>query len=335
MPLMPPPKHLTQYREPIQLRNRMLHHNPVAGHYLVGRLLRFRQRAIPPYLKRDDDRHLWVVLVDAVVALVHHRPFALRQLVQQFAFQQQCHIVRRAPGHRLPDRFDHAIGADGDLGLHGVRLLLARIVRLLGVITLLRPLHALLLAVDHQAHLREGGHDVVHGAEFAAVCAGAVEGEVVEGVQDLQDSADIELGIALGQTEEEAEEFVGRVDPQPDHRHEQAMAIIVGKGVASLGGALAWQAAACGAAAVVQTNLSGEEAGQEAFELVRGHARKAPKRTGVVGQRFVLKHLTTSTLPDKSRAQMQKDDIATTLFSIQRGLRPRGLRQSAKQPYTT
>src|SRR5262249_57905150 len=111
------------------------------------------------------------------VALVHHGRLALRQLLQHPRAAQQRQVMVGPARHRGADPLDPAARVDHHLGLDRVRLLLPRVIRLLGVVTA-GPVHALLLAVDDDPDLREGGHDLGGGAELLAVAAGAVEREV-------------------------------------------------------------------------------------------------------------------------------------------------------------
>ncbi len=136
------------------------------------------------------------------------------------------------------------------------------------------------------------------GAQLLPVATGAVEGEAVERVQDGQDRADVELGVAFVQAEEEAEQLVGRVDAQPDQGHQQAVAVVVAVRVAGPGGALAGLPLPDGPAVGTVADLSGGEVGQQALEVSRGPAGEAPKGIGGAGQRFVGKHRATSALPD-------------------------------------
>src|SRR5207253_4996897 len=131
---------------------------------------------------------------------------------------------------------------------------LAGVVRLLGIVPR-GPVDALLLAVDDDANLGERGHDLADGAELLAVAAGAVEGEVVERVEGGEGVADVELGVALVQGEEEAEQFVGGVEAGPGQGHEEAVAVVVVVRVAGAGGAPARLAGARGAAAALAPGL--------------------------------------------------------------------------------
>jgi len=203
-----------------------------------------------------------------------------------------------AARHRRADRLDPPARVDHHLGLDGVRLLLPGIIRLLGVVPR-GPVDPLLLAVDDDPDLRERGHDLGGRAELLPLPAGAVEGEVVERVQGREDVADVELGVALVQAEEEAEQLVSGVDAEPDQGHEQAVAVVVAVGVAGAGGALARPAPACGPATVAEAVLGRAEGDQEALALVRCHAGETPEGTGVAGQRLVSEHLATSALPDR------------------------------------
>src|SRR5262249_5978988 len=152
---------------------------------------------------------------------------------------------------------------------------------------------------DDDADLGERGHDLGGRAELLPVAAGAVEGEVVGRIEGREDITDVELGVALVQVEEEAEQLVGGVEAEPDQGHEEAVAVVVVVRVAGAGGALTRLALARGPAASLAPVLGVAEDGQQGIELVRCHAGKAPEGAGVTGQGLVDKHLATSTLPEK------------------------------------
>ena len=146
---------------------------------------------------------------------------------------------------------------------------------------------------DHQADLREGGHDLPDGAGRAAggLAVGPVEGEVVEGVQRLQDVQHVAAGVALVQAEQQPQDLVGRVDLQPDQGQQQPAAQVVGVGAAGSGGAAARRAAAAGGggglavAAVVGLELVGQ-----GEELLGGQAGEANEGGGLGGQGFQAQH---------------------------------------------
>jgi hypothetical protein len=296
-PLLPP-KHLPQHRETVQLRYRVFHHDPAARHLPVVRLLLVRQGVIPARLERDHHRRLRVVVLQPHIALVHHRRLTGGQLLQDPRPAQQRQVVVGPARHRVADRLDPTARIDHHLRLDRVRLLLAGVVRLLGLVPR-GPVHPLLLAVYDDADFGERGHDLAGRAEFLAVAARAVEREVVERVEGRQDVADVELGVAPVQAEEEAEQLVGGVDAEPDQGHEEAVAVVMVVRVASASGALAGTALAGGTATALAPGVGGAVGGQEVVELVRGHAGETPEGTGVANQRLVSKHLATSALPDR------------------------------------
>ena len=75
------------------------------------------------------ERRVRVVLADAHIAAVHHRALIFFQLIEQLAAAQQGQVMHAAR-HAARHRFKAALGVYGDLVLERVRLLLARIVRM-------------------------------------------------------------------------------------------------------------------------------------------------------------------------------------------------------------
>ena len=94
------------------------------------------------------------------------------------------------------------------------------------------PLDALLLGVDDQADVGEGGHDGRQGAHLGPVIGRTVVGEARHAVERGGHALEVVLGIGLVQAEEEAGHFPGRVDAQPQQGQEQASLERVAVGLA-------------------------------------------------------------------------------------------------------
>ena len=112
-------------------------------------------------------------------------------------------------------------------------LLLARVERLLATVALAvlaaRTLDALLLGINDQAHIWEGVHHRLEGAQFLPLLCRALADEDRVRFQRRQHVQGAALGVALVQGEQEGQHFVSRVGPEPDQRHQETGAPVLGK----------------------------------------------------------------------------------------------------------
>src|SRR5262249_41438646 len=118
-----------------------------------------------------------------------------------------------------------------------------------------------------------------------------IEGEGVEAVEDLQGGADVELGVPLVEAEEEAEDLVGRIGPEPDQGNQQARAGVVAIGVAGARGlSQGPPVAASGGGRSAGVALRGLELGGQTIELIPVQAGEAAEGLGMAAQRVIAEH---------------------------------------------
>src|SRR5262249_60940712 len=86
-----PPPHLPQRREPVQLRDRVLHHDPVPRDQPVARLVLLGAGVLLAVLLGPHQHPRALALVAPLVPLVRQGRLPLRQPPQQGRLAQQAH----------------------------------------------------------------------------------------------------------------------------------------------------------------------------------------------------------------------------------------------------
>ncbi len=81
--------------------------------------------------------------------------------------------------------------------------------------------------LDDQAPVEKGVNDGRDRAEFLSLSGGALEGEDGHRLQRRHHLQDVVPSVALFQSEQQAEDFGGEVDPEQHQSHQQPRTLVV------------------------------------------------------------------------------------------------------------